>query len=243
MLGLGIRYGMSLQSAVVLLSPFGLAAVAGARLLIDNERDALSIVAQLPQVLFWSAGRSVWKFCAGLYVPIFVADSHLRLFFGADLTMTAGYRDTIQPFVAGVNLVPLAVIGTLIWSRRQIHLVGHAVQASPGDHTVNDVRIRIEDEYRDRAAIRGGVLMFGAEDALRMVERARELGVAILGIDVFHLTPATTQPDLGMDLNLSPPDADRVMSWDLAAQFLRSHGGADLYFEVVLDRGSGQGRA
>ena len=115
MLGFGIRYGMSLQSAAVLLSPFGLAAVAGARLLIDNERDALSIVAQLPQVLFWSIGRSVWKFCAGLYASIFVVDSTLRLFFGADLTMTAQYGNTIQPFIAGVNLVPLAIIGSA-WS-------------------------------------------------------------------------------------------------------------------------------
>ena len=108
--------------------------------------------------------------------------------------------------MAGVNLVPLVVIGTLIWSRRELNLVGRAAQASPGDHTVNDLRIRIEDEYRDRVVIRGGVLMFGADDALGMVERARELGVAILGIDVFHLTPSTTQPDLGMDLNLSSPD-------------------------------------
>jgi hypothetical protein len=92
--------------------------------------------------------------------------------------MTAQYGNTIQPFIAGVNLVPLAVIGTLIWSQREINLAGRAGQASPGDHTVNDMRIRIEDAYRDRAVIQGGIFMFGAEDALGMVERARELGVA-----------------------------------------------------------------
>jgi hypothetical protein len=242
-LGVGIRYGMSLHSAAVLLTPFGLAAVAGATLVIDNERDALSIVVQLPQVLFWSIGRSVWQFCAGLYVPIIVVDSHLRLFFGADLSMTAEYSNSIQPFIAGINLVPLAVIGTLIWSRRETNPGGRAVQASPSDHTVNDIRIRIEGEYRDRAVIRGGILMFGTEDALGMVARARELGVGILGIDVFHLTPSTTRPDLVLDLSLSPRDADRAKSWDVAARFLRSHSGPDLYFEVVLDRGSGTGRA
>jgi hypothetical protein len=104
-----------------------------------------------------------------------------------------------------------------------------------------NIRIRIEDEYRDRAVIRGGILMFGAEDALGMVELARELGVAILGIDVFHLTPSTTRPDVTLDLSVSPPDADKAKSWDVAAQFLRSHGGPDQYFEVVLDRGSGTG--
>jgi hypothetical protein len=93
MLGFGIRYGMSLQSAAVLLSPFGLAAVAGARLLIDNERDALSIVAQLPQVLFWSIGRSVWQFCAGLYVPIgFTCPLALRAHYRSRLAFATVFR-------------------------------------------------------------------------------------------------------------------------------------------------------
>lgn len=103
---------------------------------------------------------------------------------------------------------------------------------------MTDLRIRIEHEFRGPGVIRGGVFMLGVEDAIRMVERARELGVAILGIDVFRLTASTTQPDSGLILDLSLTGFDRAKSWDNAAQFLRPHVGADLYCEVVLDHKS-----
>jgi hypothetical protein len=90
MLGFGIRYGMSLQSVAVLLFPFGLAAVAGAGLLIDNEREALSIVAQLPQVLFWSTGGGAAAIAADSYRENFTKDPTWGGVSGWDLLPVVG---------------------------------------------------------------------------------------------------------------------------------------------------------
>jgi hypothetical protein len=63
-----------------------------------------------------------------------------------------------------------------------------------------------------------------------MVERARELGVRILGVDGFWITETTTQPDMEHALDSS---GDSNHGWDEAAGFLRARADPGLMFEVV----------
>ena len=55
---------------------------------------------------------------------------------------------------------------------------------------------KIEDEFRDVGVIRGMTLMLKPSDAVAFVRRCRELQVKVLGLDAFHLTDTTRQPDM-----------------------------------------------
>jgi hypothetical protein len=87
-------------------------------------------------------------------------------------------------------------------------------------------------EFARRGIVQGGTLMLYAEPALEMVERARELGVPILGVDGFWVTETTTQPDMEHSVDLGSGGVD---SWDAAAGFIQSRSALGLMFEVVAD--------
>ena len=80
--------------------------------------------------------------------------------------------------------------------------------------------------------MRGGTLILPPADALAMVERARELGVPVLGVDGFWITDETTQPDLGHTIDLGRGTGT---SWDEAARFIAERSDLGLMFEVVDD--------
>ena len=92
----------------------------------------------------------------------------------------------------------------------------------------------IEMEFADRRVYDGNLLILSIEDALQLVERARDKSVAILGIDGFHIPDdgVGIRPDMGETLNLSARAAD---SWTVAVRFLEDRRETDLVFEVVLD--------
>lgn len=93
----------------------------------------------------------------------------------------------------------------------------------------------IEQEFREQGIQRGGVLMLPPRVALAMVERARQLGCRVLGIDGFYLTPTSTEPSLAHSIDLSaraPADGD---CWAAAEAFLEGQLASGLYFEVVIE--------
>lgn len=90
----------------------------------------------------------------------------------------------------------------------------------------------IARQFIGRGIVRGGTLMLAAESALEMIERARESGVQILGIDGFWVTETTTRPDMGHSVDLG---SGGLESWDAAATFIQERAGLGLMFEVVAD--------
>ena len=87
----------------------------------------------------------------------------------------------------------------------------------------------LEEEFSHRGVMRGGILILSADGALAMVERARELGVPVLGVDEFWITESTTQPDLEHSLDLGAGKG----RWDEAAAFIAARAVSGLMFEVV----------
>lgn len=64
-----------------------------------------------------------------------------------------------------------------------------------------------------------------------MVDRSRELGVGVLGVDGFWITDDTTQPDLGHSVDLGSGRG----RWDEAATLIRERATLGLMFEVIVD--------
>ena len=85
--------------------------------------------------------------------------------------------------------------------------------------------------------VRGGELMLRAADATAFVRRCRERDIQILGIDGFHLTDTTIQPDMGESIDLSRLEDQGcgVATWDRAEEFLAHRIESDLFFKVVAD--------
>lgn len=94
---------------------------------------------------------------------------------------------------------------------------------------------KIEDEFREVGVIRGMTLMLKPSDAVAFVRRCREQQVKVLGLDAFHLTDATTQPDMGESVDLSLPEFRSQDCWALAEEFLSQRLESGLYFEVVAN--------
>ena len=91
----------------------------------------------------------------------------------------------------------------------------------------------LENEFRSRGVMRNGELFLRPADAIAMVSRARELGVEILGVDAFHLTDTTIQPDLSRSVTFSGvTTVPAKLRWDRAEVFLSQQLQSDLYFQV-----------
>ena len=92
----------------------------------------------------------------------------------------------------------------------------------------------IEQEFSSRGVVRGGLLLLRPTDALKMVRRAHESGLRILGVDGFQLTDTSTQPLMQNSVDLS-----RVESLDSAAvraeELLTNQSSAGLFFEIILE--------
>jgi hypothetical protein len=90
-------------------------------------------------------------------------------------------------------------------------------------------------EFRDLGTVRGGELFLGPAQAVAMIKRAREVGVRILGVDGFWITPPTIKPDLGHILDLSSLGSDSPSSWAEATQFISERADLGLSFVVATD--------
>jgi len=95
----------------------------------------------------------------------------------------------------------------------------------------------VAEELQGRGVNRGGELMLRAHDAIAFVQRCRARGMEVLGVDGFHLTETTRQPDMGESIDLSRvEDHGRCeRNWDRAEQFLLQRIRSDLHFHIVVD--------
>lgn len=93
----------------------------------------------------------------------------------------------------------------------------------------------VEEEFRELGVLRGNLLMLRPADAIVFIRRCRERGVKVLGVDGFHLTDETTQPDRGESIDLSGCSRRGGDSWNQAEGFLNERIERDLFFEVVTD--------
>lgn len=94
----------------------------------------------------------------------------------------------------------------------------------------------IEQEFLAKATVRGGILLLKLGDALAMVQRCRELGVRVLGVDGFRLTERTTQPIMEHSIDTSGLRGD-LDAWTRVERFLSTRAEDDLCFEVVIPEG------
>ena len=93
----------------------------------------------------------------------------------------------------------------------------------------------VEDEFRELSVIPGNTLIFRPVDAIALVHRCREKQVKVLGLDGFHLTENTIQPDMGESIDLSLPPYRSEDCWRLAEEFLNERLESGLFFEVVAN--------
>jgi hypothetical protein len=91
--------------------------------------------------------------------------------------------------------------------------------------------LELEREFESKGHRRHGLLLFEADVAISFVERARELGIAVLGVDSFRLDPSGIRPSLDDILDLSGTSEG---GWLIASRFLSERADAGFVFEVVL---------
>lgn len=69
-----------------------------------------------------------------------------------------------------------------------------------------------------------------------MIERARDSGVRVLGIEGFHVKDETIRPDMSEILDLGSAGDT---SWDEASAFLQKREDSRLMFEITTDEDTG----
>ncbi|HVA46984.1 MAG TPA: hypothetical protein VNH11_11505 [Pirellulales bacterium] len=96
----------------------------------------------------------------------------------------------------------------------------------------------LEKEFSTRAMERHGVVLMRPAGAMEYVARCAEHSIEVLGIDGFRVDGDQIQPlmEHSIDLSLSPrPTSEQIGSHEQAVEFLKAHGGSDLWFEIVVD--------
>jgi hypothetical protein len=127
MVWLAVRSPASLPGGSLWIGalPFTVLTTAGWRLASgENAGYALSIVMQTMQIIFVSARGFVWRFSAGLYLSVWITDTRVNVFGGADETWFVGSGSTAQSPMLGVNLLAgvLAtfLLGRVLFARKPI---------------------------------------------------------------------------------------------------------------------------
>ena len=95
----------------------------------------------------------------------------------------------------------------------------------------------IEAEFRSKAIIRGGLLLFRPADAVDLIRKCSEEKLGILGLDGFLITGNSTQPLMEHSVDFS--SKSRTISsqgyWQAAEEFLCQKQSSGLLFEVVIE--------
>jgi len=89
-------------------------------------------------------------------------------------------------------------------------------------------------EFRTHENTRGGILMLTADEACRMIARAEEEKIRVLGIDAFVLTKTSTQPVMEHSIDYSVCDFVADSDWRVATTFIKDRASRGFHFEVVL---------
>lgn len=96
----------------------------------------------------------------------------------------------------------------------------------------------VDAELRGKFLLLAGLRLLRHADALDFVDRCRDAGVRVLGIDAFFERADGIQPSLENSIDYSiERNADLLKdSWRQAALFVREREALSLLFEVVVDR-------
>jgi len=92
----------------------------------------------------------------------------------------------------------------------------------------------IEDEFKDRAIIRGKTPRYEYIDALAVMNRCKELNRKILGIDAEHRTQPVMEHSIDYSLPTSPKGSDDG-NWSDAIKFMRDKANKGFVFEIVYE--------
>ena len=93
----------------------------------------------------------------------------------------------------------------------------------------------IEEKFRDKAIIRGGLFLFSGTVSLQVIKEAQLENVAILGIDGFFLSAEGAQPSLDDSIDFSVGENVTKFAYASAEDFIRRHENSNLYFEFVFE--------
>ena len=106
---------LSLNQWSATLAPFGIVMAAGIRLRNGSHRSEwLSIAVQGAQLFYWSFPSSSWKFCAGVFAPIWIEPNRSGAFLGLDASIVVNAANPKDPPVIGLNLAALVTIVLLV---------------------------------------------------------------------------------------------------------------------------------
>ena len=90
----------------------------------------------------------------------------------------------------------------------------------------------VEEAFRSRARIIGGVVLLKPADAIEMVASCREKGIAVFGAEGFYIIGEKIQPSMAHSFDLSDSAQN---CYDATIAFLESQRSGDLWFEVMVD--------
>ena len=91
----------------------------------------------------------------------------------------------------------------------------------------------IEAEFSPRGVRQGRALLLDERAALALIDRAAQLGVAIVAVDQVRRDDAHDYATLQGEID---EQFERTASWDQAREFIRALHGRGLLFEVVLEQ-------
>ena len=89
----------------------------------------------------------------------------------------------------------------------------------------------IENKFKSKGVVRGGVLLVSINTALEMVSEAEKKGVNILGIDGFFIRDDVTQPSMDNSIEFDEENINHAE----AKRFLGSREDKGLLFEIVFE--------
>jgi hypothetical protein len=93
----------------------------------------------------------------------------------------------------------------------------------------------LEREFAPRAVpYTGRLLLLGTDDALALVGRAEQAGIAILGLDAMFLSDRGTESPIEHIADFSATGAKREGCWAAAKAFIEERRRLGMVFEVVL---------
>ena len=90
----------------------------------------------------------------------------------------------------------------------------------------------VEEAFRSRARIVGGVVLLKPADAIELVASCKEKGIAVFGAEGFYIIGDKIQPSMAHSFSLSDSVQD---CHETTIAFLESHRRGDLWFEVMID--------
>jgi ABC-type sugar transport system substrate-binding protein len=92
------------------------------------------------------------------------------------------------------------------------------------------------DKFKGRATVRGGICAFAPEDAIDVIEAAKDAGCPVIGIDGLFLKPDATEPSLENSIDYSAAVRQGTDTNEAALKFVKERSDRGLHFEIVLIR-------